>query len=125
MNSKRALQVLVVTSLLFAPACSLTFDATSLGVKASVSEPAGSQVTGESFDVTTKAFFFFWGAVGGGRPSLQEALSSQLVDGSEVANLEIKVRSRFVDLLVTGLTGGLIVPRSVTFRGVVVQNPGN
>jgi len=40
----------------------------------------------------------------------------------EVANLEIDVRSRFVDLLVTGLTLGLIVPRSVTFKGVVVQN---
>ena len=77
---------------------------------------------GQAFNVSSKAVFFFWGALGAGRPSLAEALSSQLITGSEVANLEIDVRSRFVDLLVTGLTLGLIVPRSVTFRGVVVQS---
>ncbi len=93
--------------------CSLSFDATSVGVRATVAEAAGTQVEGEAFNVSSKAVFFFWGAVGGGRPSLADVLSSQLIDGSEVANLEIAVRSRFVDLLVTALTLGLIVPRSV------------
>jgi hypothetical protein len=31
------------------------------------------------------------------------------------------VSSRFTDLLITGLTLGLIVPRSVTFEGVVTK----
>ena len=40
--------------------------------------------------------------------------------GARVADLRIKVRARWTDLLVTGLTGGLFSPRSVTFEGVVV-----
>jgi hypothetical protein len=38
-----------------------------------------------------------------------------------VADLRIQVRSRFTDVLITGLTLGLIVPRSVTFEGVVTK----
>jgi len=101
--------------------CSLSFDASSLGVKASMSEPAGQNVQGVEFDITKKAFYFFWGAVGAGRPSLEKTLASQLVDGSEITNLEIRVRSRFTDILVMALTAGIVVPRSVTFKGVVVQ----
>lgn len=112
----------MLSALLILQGCALSFDATSLGVRASVSEPAGSAVQGDEFDVTRKAVYFFWGAVGSGRPSLEEALASQLIDASEVANLEIEVKSRFVDILVTGLTAGLIIPRSVTFRGVLIQN---
>jgi hypothetical protein len=38
-----------------------------------------------------------------------------------VADLRIRVRSRFSDVLITGLTLGLVVPRSVTFEGVVTK----
>jgi hypothetical protein len=101
--------------------CSLAFDATSLGVKASMAEPAGQNVQGAHFDITKKAFYFFWGFVGAGRPSLEKTLAGQLVDGSEIASLKISVSSRFTDILVMALTGGIVVPRSVTFKGFVVQ----
>jgi hypothetical protein len=52
-------------------------------------------------------------------PSLRKALAAQLAGGSGVADLKIRVRSRWSDLLITALTGGLIVPRAVTFEGVV------
>jgi hypothetical protein len=38
-----------------------------------------------------------------------------------VADLRIRVRSRWSDVLLTGLTLGLIVPRTVTFEGVVTK----
>jgi hypothetical protein len=48
-------------------------------------------------------------------------LAAQLGGGSGVADLRIRVRSRWSDILITGLTLGLIVPRSVTFEGVVTK----
>jgi len=39
-----------------------------------------------------------------------------------VANLKIKMRMRLGDLIVTGLTLGIVNPRSVTFEGVVVPS---
>jgi hypothetical protein len=52
---------------------------------------------------------------------LEKALAAQLVGGKGVADLKISVRSRFTDVLLTILTVGIIVPRSVTFKGVVVR----
>jgi hypothetical protein len=48
-------------------------------------------------------------------------LAGQLADGAEVASLRIRARSKFADLLVMVLTAGLVVPRTVTFEGVVIQ----
>jgi len=47
--------------------------------------------------------------------------NTQLGGGTGVADLKIKVRSRWSDLLITALTAGLVVPRSVTFEGVVTR----
>ncbi len=55
------------------------------------------------------------------RPNLEDVLAGQLGTGARIANLRIKVRSRWSDLLVTALTLGIVVPRSVTFEGVVVS----
>ena len=49
----------------------------------------------------------------------QPDMAGQVGTGARIANLRVKVRSRWSDLLVTGLTLGLVVPRSVTFEGVV------
>ena len=45
----------------------------------------------------------------------------QLLGGNQVANLTIKSRSRWSDVLLTVLTAGLVVPRTVTFQGVILQ----
>jgi hypothetical protein len=65
--------------------------------------------------------FGFWGLARLKEPSLRKALAAQLAGGSGIGNLRIKVRSRWSDILVTALTGGLIVPRAVTFEGVVLK----
>ena len=105
--------------------CSLTFDASTLGVDASVSQTAGQDVQGTDFDVSQKAVYLFFGILRVSNPSLEHVLAGQLVDGTEIRNLSVKVRSRFADILVTALTLGMIVPRTVTYAGTVVSGNGN
>lgn len=102
--------------------CALTFDSTHLGVQATMAEPAegSGAATGTPFRVTRHPVFLFWGLLPAGQPNLEDVLAGQVGGGTGIANLRIKVRSRWSDILVTGLTLGVITPRSVTFEGVIV-----
>lgn len=102
--------------------CALTFDATDFGVPTSLAESAQTPPQGESFRVTKHPVFLLWGLVAASRPNAEDVLAGQTGTGARIANLKIKVRARWTDLLVTGLTAGLISPRSVTFEGVVVPS---
>jgi hypothetical protein len=101
--------------------CAETFDATALGVPVTLGSPAGQQPEGARFRVTSHAVYGFWGLARIKDPSLRKALAAQLVGGSGIADLKIKVRSRWSDVLVTALTAGLIVPRAVTYEGIVLK----
>jgi hypothetical protein len=116
---RRAVPALLLISLL--AGCAHTFDATTLGVPVTVSSPAGPPPQGDRFRVSSKSVFGFWGLIRYKEPSLRKALAAQLAGGTGVADLRIRVRSRWSDVLITGLTLGLIVPRSVTFEGVVTK----
>jgi hypothetical protein len=116
---RRALPGLLVVSLLVG--CAHTFDATTLGVPVTVASPAGQEPQGDRFSVSAKSVFTFWGVLKLKEPSLRKALAAQLAGGAGIADLKIKVRSRWSDVLITGLTLGLIVPRTVTFEGVVTK----
>jgi hypothetical protein len=109
--------------LLVSAGCAQTFDARSLGVPVTLASAAGQQQEGARFAVTSRALFAFWGIAKIKEPSLRKALAAQLAGGSGIANLRIKVRSRWTDILVTALTAGLIVPRAVTFEGTVLGAP--
>lgn len=100
----------------------MAFDAGTLGVKASLAEPAGATVEGTPFVINKKAVFLALGIIPANRPSLDNALAGQLIDGSEVTDVRIRVRTRWTDLLVSLLTAGMVIPRSVTFEGVVVHS---
>ncbi len=108
-------------AILLSTGCAQTFDATTLGVPATVSSPAGQPAQGDRFRVSSRAVFGFWGLIKYREPSLRKALAAQLAGGSGIADLKIRVRSRWTDVLITGLTLGLVVPRSVTFEGVVTK----
>jgi len=99
----------------------MTFDSTTLGVPVTLASPAGQPPEGSRFSVTSRAVYAFWGLARLKQPSLRKALAAQLAGGSGVADLKIKVRSRWSDILITALTAGLIVPRAVTFEGVVLK----
>lgn len=121
MTHLRVRALLAALVLLSSTACANTFDATRLGVPVSLASAANAPPEGTPFSVTGRAVYGIWGLVKFSEPSLRKTLASQLVGGSEVANVRIKVRSKFSDLIITGLTLGLVVPRAVTFEGVVVQ----
>ena len=101
--------------------CAQTFDATTLGVPATLATAAGQPPAGERFKVSSKAVFGLWGVARLKEPSIRKALAAQLVGGSGLADVKIRVRSRWSDVLFTVLTAGLIVPRTVTFEGVVTK----
>jgi hypothetical protein len=101
--------------------CAERFDATALGVPATLAAPAGQTPQGARFRITSHAVYGLWGLATIKQPSLRKALAAQLAGGSGIADLKIKVRSRWSDVLITALTAGLIVPRAVTFEGVVTK----
>jgi hypothetical protein len=103
------------------PGCAESFDATTLGVPASLATPAGQPAEGTRFSVTQRSVYGLWGIATIKSPSLRKALAAQLAGGSGISGLKIKARSRWSDVLITALTAGLIVPRSVTFEGVVTK----
>jgi hypothetical protein len=103
--------------------CALKFDASDLGVPTSLAEPARTPAQGTPFSVTKHPVYLLWGLTAASRPNAEDVLAGQVGTGARIANLRIKVRSRWSDLLWTVLTAGLITPRSVTFEGVVVP-PG-
>jgi hypothetical protein len=101
--------------------CAQTFDAATLGVPVTMATAAGQPVQGTRFRVTSRALYALWGVARIKEPSLRKALAAQLGDARGIANLRIKVRSRWSDVLITALTAGLIVPRAVTYEGVVLK----
>jgi hypothetical protein len=119
-NAAKRYAIVLLSVALFA-ACAQTFDARTLGVPVTLSSPAEQPAQGDRFRVTSSAIFGLWGIVRFKEPSLRKTLAAQLIGGSGIADVRIRVRSRFTDLLVTALTAGLIVPRSVTFEGVVTK----
>jgi hypothetical protein len=117
----RGAVVAAAVILFVASGCAHTFDASTVGVEATMASPAATPAQGEPFVIHKKATFFFWGVIPGARPSLADVLNAQATSTNRVADLRIRVRSSFADMLVTVLTAGLIVPRSVTYEGVIVS----
>ena len=109
--------------LLAVSACALNFDSTQLGVPVSLAEAAQSPPQGTPFRVTKHPVFLLWGLTTASPPNLEDVLAGQVGTGGRIANMRIRIRSRWSDLLVTVLSAGLISPRSVTFEGVVVSAP--
>jgi len=101
--------------------CALTFDSSRLGVPVSMAGAAAAADSGVAFRVTKHPVYLLAGLLPVSQPNLEDVLAGQVGTGARIENLRIRVRSRWSDLLVTGLTLGLVVPRSVTFEGLVVK----
>ena len=100
--------------------CAQTFDATTLGVPATLASEGAAAPAGTAFKVSAKALWAAWGLIPLNEPSLQKILASQLVDGRSVANVRITTRSSIFDAIISVGTLGVLSPRSVTIEGVVV-----
>jgi hypothetical protein len=81
--------------------CATTFDARTLGVPVTLASPAGQPPEGSRFTLTSRAVYGLWGLAKLKEPSLRKALAAQLGGGSGIADLKIKVRSRWSDILIT------------------------
>jgi hypothetical protein len=118
-SARAAVLALVLVAVL--GGCAQTFDAATLGAPATLASPAGQPAAGDRFRVTSHALFAFWGIAKLKEPSLRKALAAQLGGGGGIADVKIRTRSRFTDVLFTVITAGILVPRSVTFEGVVTK----
>lgn len=101
-------------------ACVQSFDSTTLGVPVTMAAAPGENPTGTPFKTSAHSTYGLFGLITISQANLQKALSRQLVGGQQVAQLKIKTKSRWSDLLITALTAGLIVPRTVRFEGVII-----
>jgi len=113
--------VAAVTLGLAAGGCALSFDSTQLGVPVTMAGPAQTPAEGTPFRVSRHPVFVVWGAFTVGAPRIEDVIAGQVGSGAGVAQLRIKVRARWGDLLITALTAGLFSPRTVTVEGVVVE----
>jgi hypothetical protein len=110
----------VLASVALTSGCAQGFDATAVGVPVTMATAAGEAPAGQPFRVTTHTIHGFWGLTTIRKASLERALANQLAGGKEIAQLKIRTKSRWTDLLFTGLTLGLIAPKTVVYEGVVV-----
>ena len=124
MSAGRRFRAHLVAAALLAPlaACSQTFDATTLGVPVSMAPPADT-TGGVAFRSSAKSVHVLFGLFTVSQASLQKALARQLVGGQQVSRVKITTKSRWIDVLLTGLTLGVVVPRTVVFEGVVSGAP--
>jgi hypothetical protein len=103
--------------------CAQTFDATTLGVPATLASEGATVPAGTVFKVKAKALWGAWGLIPLNEPSVKKILASQLIDGRSVANVRITTRSSIFDAVISLGTFGVLSPRSVTIEGVVVEAP--
>jgi hypothetical protein len=64
----------------------------------------------------------FWGLLPVSQSSLRRALASQVIDAPIITGVKIRVSSRWSDLLISAITLGVVVPRTVTYEGVAVRS---
>lgn len=100
--------------------CIQTFDSTTLGVPVTMAAAPGEVPQGTPFKAQSHTVHALFGLVPLSQANLQKALARQLVGGQQIAQLRIKVKSRWSDILLTGLTLGLLAPRTVTYEGVII-----
>jgi hypothetical protein len=100
--------------------CVQNIDATRVGVPVTLASAAGTPMP-RRFSVTGKAVYALWGITAISGPALHQTLAGQLVGGKALVDVKIKVRSRWSDVLITVVTVGIIVPRTVTAEGIVVK----
>lgn len=119
---RRAFLLLPILAVLVA-GCVQNIDATRIGVPVTLASAAETPMPpgGERFTVTGKAVYALWGITEISSPDLHHTLAGQLVGGKALVDVKIKVRSRWSDVLITVLTAGIVVPRTVTAEGIVVK----
>lgn len=116
---RRPLFLLLALTPLLA-ACALSIDGTKVGVPVTLASSVDAPAQGTPFTVKTHAVYGLWGIATLREPSVANTLRSQLLGAREVRDVRIRMHSGVTDVIVSLLTLGLIVPRSVQVDGVIM-----
>ena len=116
---RRAGPTILTAAALLLAGCAQTFDAARLGVPVTMSSAPGAAPEGAQFKLSAHSTYALWGIASVSQPSLRKALGAQLGNGSGIADLKIRTHSGFFDVLITVLSAGIVIPRTVTFEGTV------
>ena len=103
---RRLLLPILAAVPLLTGACATTLDATKVGVPVTLAGQNAQPTPGAAFKVRKSAVYGLWGLATLGAPSLDRILATQLVGARQIADVRVKVRSRWSDVLFTVLTGG-------------------
>ena len=71
----------------------------------------------KEFFAEEKAIWLFWGLIDLSLPAFDEVIGPEIADHAGVQNLKITTQSTFIDVVVTGLTDGIVTMRTVTIEG--------
>lgn len=95
----------------------------TLPMESNLKKPV-SMTTIENNPTRTKEFFaegraiwLFWGLIDLSLPAFDEVIGPEIADHAGVQNLKITTQSTFIDVVVTGLTDGIVTMRTVTIEG--------
>ena len=126
---KRILGILCIGLLFISSCATIGQDATSLQQAASVNDTEDQPYTVlKSFKITDKAGWAL-GVIPVNKPAgdkhdyFKTMLEDQILDvgGDAIINLHIRTQNSFGDILITILTGGFYVTRTVTVTGDVIK----
>ena len=112
--------IALAVALLATAGCAQTFDATTLGVPATLATDGAQAPAGTPFKISAKAIWAGWGIIPVAQPSLQRNLASQLTGGQGIADVRIRTKTSIWDGFFTVVTLGVIVPRTVVYEGVIL-----
>lgn len=85
----------------------------------SMTDMGGNPV--KSFSQTSKALWFFWGAMPFSLPTVDQVVGPEVADYAGVQNLKITMSDELLDMIITGLTGSIVVVRTVKIEGQVYE----
>jgi hypothetical protein len=103
--------------------CAQTFDARGVAVPVTMASQGVDTVDGTPFSVKAHSTYVFWGLWSIDPPKLDRILASQLVGGSEIRNVRIRTKFRFLDLFLTAITAGIYSQKSITYEGEIISVP--
>lgn len=114
---KRALMAAAVAvATVIAPGCAV------LRVTAETDKPIllnnpQKQQTFQHFKADGSHLFWFWGLVGNDNKAINDAVVKEAANARGIVNLKVTKHYSFLDMLVGGITFGIVGPRSFTIEG--------
>lgn len=112
--------LIIVTAILIAVSlvgCSVLPLESNLEKPVSMTKTSGS--SGNDFVVTKQALWLFWGLMPISVPKIDEVIGPRIADHEGIQNLRITTQIGFIDIVISGITGGVLTSQTVIIQGKV------